>query len=208
MKKVSVYIARNNKKVKARIFSLPRAVTCPGRTKACIEFCYAQCAEALRPPVLPCRKRNLKASKGASFVEVMVNEIKRMRSKYFRIHESGDFYNQAYLDKWTEIVRQSPHMKFFAFTRSHMLDFSEILKLKNIKIRYSMDITTKKVMKELPKAVADYNKPDGFFSCPGTAKDEGVKCMVECKMCVNSNRDIHFHMHGTKKNKLKKYIQV
>jgi hypothetical protein len=50
-------------------------------------------------------------------VETMVTEISRKSPKTFRIHESGDFYDTAYFLAWTEICRQCPDTRFFAFTK-------------------------------------------------------------------------------------------
>lgn len=37
---------------------------------------------------------------------------------HVRIHGSGDFFSQAYLDLWLETVRQHPDVRFWAFTKS------------------------------------------------------------------------------------------
>ena len=36
----------------------------------------------------------------------------------FRIHVSGDFYNQMYFDAWIEYARQNPNRIFYAYTKS------------------------------------------------------------------------------------------
>ena len=35
-----------------------------------------------------------------------------------RIHSSGDFFSQKYFDKWLEVCRKHPNVKFWAFTKS------------------------------------------------------------------------------------------
>jgi len=35
-----------------------------------------------------------------------------------RIHMSGDFFNQAYFDRWLEIAAQHPHVEMWAYTKS------------------------------------------------------------------------------------------
>jgi hypothetical protein len=37
--------------------------------------------------------------------------------EFFRIHDAGDFYDEAYLDAWLEICRKMPHVHFWAPTR-------------------------------------------------------------------------------------------
>lgn len=194
--KNSICISKRNSKVKAKIFNLPRYKTCPGRTEICEIICYAQVAEYMYEDTKEARARNLRASKEAGFVDAMVDIINRLRDKNFRIHESGDFYNQAYLDKWTEIISRCPDKNFFAYTRSHMLDFSRMLDLPNINLRYSVDRSTEVIMQGVPLALADSKPKKGFFTCPGSAKAGAKKCMVDCSECVTSKKDIYFHLHG------------
>jgi hypothetical protein len=35
-----------------------------------------------------------------------------------RIHDSGDFYSQEYLNKWADVARALPHLTFYAYTKS------------------------------------------------------------------------------------------
>lgn len=34
-----------------------------------------------------------------------------------RVHESGDFYSAAYVDKWADIARRHPGLTFYAYTK-------------------------------------------------------------------------------------------
>jgi len=38
--------------------------------------------------------------------------------KYFRIHQSGDFFSQAYFDMWLQVCSGNPRVLFWAFTKS------------------------------------------------------------------------------------------
>jgi hypothetical protein len=111
------------------IFNLPARVTCPGRTELCSRICYALKAERQYKAVLPARRDNLAASRDPGFPERMIALIKeaakRGRIKRFRVHESGDFYNQSYLNAWYTIARAVPGIRFYAYTKSYSrLDFS------------------------------------------------------------------------------------
>lgn len=94
------------------IWNIPAVITCPFRTPQCEELCYARKAERKYPDVLPCRTKNYKATKQDDFVVRMCFTIHRelLSHKYkntkfiFRIHESGDFYNNKYADKWLQII--------------------------------------------------------------------------------------------------------
>lgn len=113
------------------IWSLPSKITCPNSTPLCRKHCYAIKAErSYRPNTLPCRMENLECSKDANFVRGMktVIEAKLLQDKnfngHFRIHESGDFYSQKYLDDWKAICAYFKDIKFLAFTKSFQLDYS------------------------------------------------------------------------------------
>ena len=117
------------------IFSLPAVKTCPFSTAECRLACYALKAERLYPECNVSRARNHAATMDADFVETMVSLIERImknsrnfkacKKVLFRIHESGDFYSRAYLDKWLQIAaivgRKYPQFVFAAYTKS--IDF-------------------------------------------------------------------------------------
>lgn len=119
-----------NKDTKFLIFNLPSKVTCPFATEHCKKFCYAVKSETMYPSVLPSRQKHLEESKQSDFVEKMVFTIEShlMRPSYknakkivVRIHESGDFYNQTYADKWLRIAEHFKNNKkvvFMAYTKS------------------------------------------------------------------------------------------
>ncbi|RKZ85381.1 MAG: hypothetical protein DRQ39_07210 [Gammaproteobacteria bacterium] len=45
-------------------------------------------------------------------------EQEREKINTLRIHESGDFYSQAYFDGWLEAAKQRPQILFYAYTKS------------------------------------------------------------------------------------------
>ena len=157
------------------IFNLPHRVTCPGATEECKKYCYARKAEVQYKQVIPYRYRNLELSKQKDFVERMCEEISHTRTMTaVRIHESGDFYNQAYVDKWAKIAKTFPHIQFTFYTKSfHLFDFSELRRLKNVTAFASVDPTTPSERlthtKGWKKAtvIENTHAPKGFFMCTG-----------------------------------------
>jgi hypothetical protein len=97
--------------------------TCP-MAGACAAVCYARQGTYVFPAVKKAREFNLTMSFGKDFVSNAVNDLNKLRYKYIRIHDSGDFYNQEYLDKWFEIAKQFPNKIFYAYTKSLHLNFS------------------------------------------------------------------------------------
>lgn len=178
------------------IFNLPHLVTCPGATADCKAYCYARKAEVQYKQVLPYRYTNLALSKAKDFVANMVAEITRLKLRTIRIHESGDFYNQAYVNKWTAIAKALPSVRFTFYTKSfHLFDFTKLRALPNVTAFASIDPTTP--IERLYPA-RDWDKatvickgaeaPKGFFVCPGSCK--------ECSHCYKAHAtSVAFHQH-------------
>ena len=115
-----------NKKTGFIIWNIPAKVSCPYATEHCKKFCYAVKAENVYPDCLPCRQRNLKESMQKDFIERMTFTILsiakgcKTQELIVRIHESGDFYNKAYVSAWLEIMEACDGLpiKFIAYTKS------------------------------------------------------------------------------------------
>jgi hypothetical protein len=43
-------------------------------------------------------------------------EIQSKKPDYVRVHDSGDYYSKAYLDKWIEIAIHNPNVRFYSYT--------------------------------------------------------------------------------------------
>ena len=144
-----------NSAISFLIWNIPAVITCPFRTKLCELFCYAKKSEIAYPDVLPARMRNLEISKSDDFVLRMIYticvELDRPKNKHkkivFRIHESGDFYNMEYVNKWLEIIRyfkNDNRIVFVAYTKS-VTYFDGIALPKNFKLLASVwEDTTEK----------------------------------------------------------------
>jgi hypothetical protein len=123
----------------------------------------------------------------------------------FRLFEVGDFYNQAVVDVWTEVVKRLPTVKFWAYTRSFHLDFSRMVKLNNMCLFGSADSENKeaaeafaekyglRVAYALPKGVHEPIK--GSIVCPQqTGK---VSSCWSCGLCFKTkkSKNISFIYH-------------
>ena len=98
--------------------------TCPGAL-ACRAVCYAKQGAYNWKATKAARQRALDATLTESFVDDAINDIKKMRGVgVVRIHDSGDYFSQAYLDKWLAIARAFPSIIFYSYTKSATLDFS------------------------------------------------------------------------------------
>lgn len=181
--KVEKLLKYENAKLKNQlIFTLPASQEVCGRL---CPGCYAHKAQVRFPKALAYRERMLEASKQQSFVGRIVNEILSFKKplKAVRIHESGDMYSQDYIDKWENIARQLPHVKFYAFTKQmKKFDFSKIMALKNVVIIDSLmhnglNYDTADKIKELAKEKSS-------IICPATVLGNSIStCGVNCEHC-------------------------
>lgn len=95
--------------------------TCPN-AGACALVCYALQGRYIMASVAKPRDHNiawLRSHSMDDFVKVMVEDIGNLHPMWtrIRVHDSGDFYSEAYLEAWLAIARACPSMKFYAYTK-------------------------------------------------------------------------------------------
>jgi len=97
--------------------------TCP-MAGACAGYCYARQGAYTFPVVKEARESNLAATqKTDDFKAKAMSDLRNMRNvTTVRVHDSGDFYSQEYLDAWYVIARAFPNVVFYAYTKSIHLD--------------------------------------------------------------------------------------
>jgi len=117
---------KTSKENKAKIFnfSIPAyktrsgKITCPF-ADSCVKFCYAQKGNYTRfPKIQDLMEQKYKISKTNNFIPLMNEEIQKKKVTHIRIHDSGDFYSIAYLNKWVEIANDNKEVIFYAYTKS------------------------------------------------------------------------------------------
>tara|TARA_R110000824_G_scaffold27608_8_gene93637 strand:- start:5211 stop:5819 length:609 start_codon:yes stop_codon:yes gene_type:complete len=91
--------------------------TCPF-AGACAKFCYAQKGAYVWSNVSPAFQFRYLATKCDSFVDKMTAEIVKKRVDILRVHDSGDYYSNEYIDKWMHIAKALPHVRFYSYTKS------------------------------------------------------------------------------------------
>ena len=90
-------------------------LTCP-MADECIKFCYAKKGAYIWSNVKPAFENRYQLSKTDDFIDAMNNAIKRKKPDYVRVHDSGDYYSKAYLQKWIQIAIHNPEVKFYSYT--------------------------------------------------------------------------------------------
>ena len=157
------------------MFNLPATKAVCGRI---CKGCYAVGEQKRYPTVLPARESRYTESLKDDFVSKLHSELKalRLRPKYFRIHASGEFYSQSYVDRWIAIVKTNPDIIFYAYTkRMTHFDFAELQKQPNMVLIDSFHYGRLNY-----GAISE--APTGAFICP--SHDKTVKCGETCTYCM------------------------
>lgn len=90
--------------------------------------CYAASSEAMYPNVRKMRWRNfdllnvykgdVKGMSDLIIKSMHYHENNNPRIRVMRIHSSGDFYSQEYLDAWVATAKTRPDILFYAYTKA------------------------------------------------------------------------------------------
>lgn len=131
-----------------RVWNLPPMATCPGRSEWCSKTCYNGDD---RPTVFD----NPRWLNNWSMYEHDKQRTRSVLSDYLsalpdksgiRIHSSGDFFSNSYIEWWSEIVSSYAQHYFWAYTRSWtqrnlLAKLSELRDISNIQLFASWDLT-------------------------------------------------------------------
>jgi hypothetical protein len=120
--------------------------TCPN-ARHCVAGCYARSGAYVWSTVAQAYENRLDLTRTKGFEQVITYHIDKLLKKHptgsilLRIHDSGDFYSQAYQEAWYLIASQyenNPRVQFYAYTKmvSQSLNISG-LKPKNFKLIFS-----------------------------------------------------------------------
>jgi hypothetical protein len=94
--------------------------TCPS-AGICAQACYARHGTYTWPVVRAKHQANLMyvLDDLAGWQAAMVAELgaTKFRGTWIRIHDSGDFFSDAYLQAWLDICRARPDTNFYAYTK-------------------------------------------------------------------------------------------
>ena len=178
----------NSKLNNTWMFNLPatKAVCgreCPG--------CYAIREQTRFPAVLTARESRFTAASQPTFAADIIAELSRARNlpKYYRIHASGEFFSQAYLDSWQQIAEAYPSVIFYAYTkRKDDFDFEAVSALPNFVLIDSLHFGK---INYGPLSSA----PANAFVCPHSAT---ITCGDSCTYCMTKeaqDNGVYFIKH-------------
>jgi lipocalin len=136
---------------------------------------------------------NYKISRSDKFVEAMNMELMEA-SVSIRVHVSGDFYSQEYLDKWFMIARNNPRQIFYGYTKSLSLDYRK--RPRNFIIYLSDDqrVLQKEYKRFDGVATISFDKKPipGFSKC--RHQSDGIHC-AHCGLCMKKKGKVYFDLH-------------
>ena len=116
-------LKRTSKELGVRVFnfgipaykSASGKLTCPF-ADACVKFCYAKKGAYVWSNVQPAFEKRYQLSKTDKFIQAMSDEITKKKPDYIRVHDSGDYYSKAYLNKWLAIAAIHTDVRFYSYT--------------------------------------------------------------------------------------------
>jgi hypothetical protein len=116
-------LTQGNHKLGGRLiwgFGLPsaRPDICTGSSSLCRRHCYSRRLEEWRRSLLARYQFNHQLSLLPSFVRRVCAFLSRRRVEVVRLHVGGDFPGPAYARKWLRIMRRTPEVQFYFYTRA------------------------------------------------------------------------------------------
>lgn len=180
-------------------FSLPAgkengtcSVTCKG--------CYALKGTYLYPSVKGGLQERYEFSKDSEKFKEKLNKELSSKShegtEYVRIHASGDFYSQEYINTWDEVVKQHPNKLFYAYTKQLGFDYSKIKENPNFvlinSLHHGLNFGTKEYIDAL-------GAKTGAIICPVNKETRNsIHCGTECTLCMTKEaqeKGVLFYQH-------------
>lgn len=191
-------MTKGNMKIKGSVltYSMPPISTCPNHSR-CAKTCFALKAMRAYPSARHAWEVNEKLAREqlhllevllvAQIEEALGTKKAKEHGLYVRIHVSGDFFSQDYLNMWVRVASRFPEVRFWAYTKvAHLLDFSQVPENLNV-------INSFIEGKFLNYGVEDYVnrlvERFGAFKCPATG-GRGVKCIEDCKYCLYGKKPV------------------
>jgi len=188
-------------------FSLPAGsdFSCAGETDTCRDACYAKSGRHVFANVQSLQAGNWNFIKQFESNKDVLGAAKELLSAIgpkkplMRIHESGDFFSQWYVDVWTAVITALPQTQFWFYTRCFQFDFSAMKDLTNVACWASTDKDNEVKATEFVKNQPFFRhafgplqleeKPENTVLCPVTTGKLNVNGACEsCMLCVDRNR--------------------
>jgi hypothetical protein len=149
---------------------------------------------------------------GTEFVEALVrmigDDVRHRGEPIFRVHDSGDLFNHAYVAAWGRIADALPNVRFWIPTRSHSLpllleSIRALAARPNVVVRPSA-----LTFDELPpvidglaagttviRSLPVLDTLPGVRLCPKTDPRDGRKACGDCRTCFEGITPVAYLEH-------------
>lgn len=187
-------------KVKMFLFgTYPPVVTCPGALD-CLNYCYnADTRTEVFPIESWCINWYWALNKTEMCEKKICEVIEDYNAPVVRVHSSGDFFSNEYINMWNRIAKKNTHALFWAYTRSwkikELLDgIMALAILPNFQVIASIEEGQIPPPKLRYCVVGEQYERFDMFNCP-EQYEQGVSC-VNCRKCYTNNKaNIYFIKH-------------
>lgn len=95
-------------------------VTCPFADE-CIKYCYARKGSFRWPNTINAYEKRFRIARSPDFESIMNAALLVKNPHFVRVHDSGDYFSEKYMDRWFSIMRDNPGIKFYSYTNSVLL---------------------------------------------------------------------------------------
>jgi len=154
------------------------------------EGCYALKEQKRFPSIVEAREARYEVSKNSkAFRQVAIAELQKYGKKYVRVHASGEFYSQEYVDTWEAIAKELPHLTFFTYTkRMEDFKFDKLKALPNFVTHNSLIDLDGTIVKNYGNVAKIATKLPESFICP-LATDRTGMCGESCTWCMEKENE-------------------
>lgn len=199
-----IFIRGNSKLGKdVLVFNIPpggKAIGGTCRPTAwCNKNCYAMKGLHLFPSVKKANQWRYQLSLQDDFVDLAIAELNRTTKAFVRIHSSGDFYSEEYVNKWMKICGECKDKRFLAYTKSrHLIEpLKKLAQLPNVVIYESLDSSRPKAI--TPHLLRAYIEDSLSEKAAKKRARETISCPGECgpcdHKCWDGDKHVVFHKH-------------
>ena len=225
----------NGEKIRYAQFSTRPLLDCPFKSAGCSIVCYATKGLHNFPSVKENRKAAKVETEKADFSENMIftieTEFKSARYNgnhmMLRLHESGDFYSLAYLEKWVDVFshfldNSENNLTVCFYTKSfqYFLDIDDskaetinkCLAKNVVAISFSVDDTTdKEQIARLAKLLKRFPLANVYYCTENveTVKHDSVCDCADCAKCAKctktSGKTTVVKIHSANEKQMKQY---
>lgn len=95
-------------------------ITCPFADE-CVKYCYARKGTFRWPNTINAYENRLRIARSPDFESIMNAALLIKNPHFVRVHDSGDYFSKKYMERWFNIMRNNPNIKFYSYTNSVLL---------------------------------------------------------------------------------------